>query len=229
MDNKNWFQGVSVGSADCRKCSIKDIVLFASIQHDQLDPLHPLIDDLHFAQYQSIYQRGQDDAFVYTIRKGIVKLVATSGNTHKVVRLLTVGDVVGLECLSGKAYEHTAITLDNCEICRIPAKAVLELQQSNPALCTELLNRWSKAVKAADDWLVKLHTGQARERVLNLLRYLVENSSIAPKFILPGGDDIASILSLRKETVSREIAEMKREGLLVKVDENGIEYLFFQK
>jgi hypothetical protein len=77
------------------------------------------------------------------------------------------------------------------------------------------MHKWSELVDIADDHLLYLSTGPIRTRLLNLMRILSSLSeSGETEFALPGNADCAALVAAREESVSREIAEFKRSGVL---------------
>jgi CRP-like cAMP-binding protein len=131
-----------------------------------------------------------------------------------IVRLLCQGDVVGLEAVIGEPYKHNAIVFESGELCQIPIEVIQNVQKHSPSLCHALMSRWHKSVTQADMWAIELRRGSGKERVIKLLQYLSENSKSNSEFILPSGDDIASMLCVTKETVSRVLASLKRDKIL---------------
>jgi CRP-like cAMP-binding protein len=161
----------------------------------------------------SIYHEGMLGENVYSISSGLVKLemVLPSGD-QKIVGLLSRGDVIGLESLIKMPYRHSATTLNQCELCKIPGTLINDLRKQSLTLNQDLITRWDTANRLAYEWLIKMNTGTAHERVMHLIDYLVENSDSAPEFHLPSRDDMSSMMNLTRETVSRVIAQLKREG-----------------
>lgn len=82
------------------------------------------------------------------------------------------------------------------------------------------MEKWSRALKEADDWLVDLNFGTARKRVSNLvlkMRGTLDEQTIT----LFARDDMGAMLDLKMETVSREISALVREGTLQPIDRIG--------
>ncbi len=202
------------GAEKCGHCPIRHLVLFADLQQDDFNQLHEPIHDLEIAAGNAIYKEKEDAQFVYTIRSGMVKLVRYLPNgSYRIVRLLQLGDLAGIESLSGSTYLHHAITLQDTSVCRIPVKDIEQLNFNTPNLYKQLTARWQKVQSDADIWLAELTVGHAKKRVANLLLYLSHYQS-GQYFYLPGREDIGAIVAISTETASRTIAEFKRLGYL---------------
>jgi CRP/FNR family transcriptional regulator, anaerobic regulatory protein len=98
-----------IGVADCLNCSIRQSVLFAQLQEGDFRELHRLIEQLFYAAGSTIYLSGAEGLSLFTVRKGLVKLTQDlSDGTKRIVRLLGKTDVLGVECMYGTEYQHSA-------------------------------------------------------------------------------------------------------------------------
>ena len=81
------------GTSDCRNCGIRDMVLFADLNEQDFGEIHTPIDDMVFAAEAPLYTEGETAVGVFTLRKGMVKLVrATADGRERIVRVLRPGD-----------------------------------------------------------------------------------------------------------------------------------------
>lgn len=210
------------GRADCRHCPIRTDVLFADVPDTALEHLLIPIDNLRYAQKAVIYDANTLQRHVYSLRRGAVKLLQTLENgTSRVVRVLTTGDVFGLEALLDRAYVHTAIALRNLDLCRIPVEVVHRLNSGPYPLHTELHERWQRHLDQADAFITRLSTGTSQTRMARLLLLLEGHTGVSDCFPL-SREDMGQILGVSTETASRIIAEFKRQGIVTEQD--GILY-----
>lgn len=202
------------GQADCNACQLRKSVLFSGLSEDDFGQIHEPIDQLTVEPGKFLYRASDSADFLYTIRKGIIKLVQyLPDGKQRIVRLVRTTDITGLEALLDDKYQHDAIALRTTEVCALPAPVIKRLSSSNPALHKELMNRWQKALNEADSWITQLSTGSATQRVARLLLYqLCKNTQ--DQCELPLREDIAAILGITTETASRTIADFKRQGVI---------------
>jgi CRP-like cAMP-binding protein len=201
---------------NCQHCPVRDICIFGGLADEDYAQIRSSVTDLVFAKSKTIYHQEETDDFVYMIRSGLVKLeIKLPDDTKKIVRMLAKGNVLGLERLLDQSYRHSVVALQGCGVCKIPLALVQRLRKDSASLNYNLLTKWDKSVSDADKWNVKLNTGPARQRVMHLIDFLITNSDSAPEFTLPSRSDISSILGLTKETVSRVIADLRRDGTIV--------------
>lgn len=205
-----------VGRARCSVCDVRNFVLFAGLPANTLDSLLLPIDNLHAPQHHPLYGQGEAAAHVYTIRSGLIKLrVDLPNGGQRIVRLLGPGDLIGMEALVGDPYHHSAIVMQDADLCRIPLEVVRKLDQTSPEVHRALQQRWQRSVDQADLFITSLSTGSAESRMARLLMMLLQSqTTIHTEFSLPSREDMGALLGITTETASRIMAEFKRRGLV---------------
>lgn len=205
-----------VGRSNCRSCTVRNSVLFADLSVNELDNLVAPIDNFLLEPGARVYRQADSGEHVYTIRRGLVKLEQTEEDgTARIVRLLGMGDVLGLEVLVEEPYQHTATALRRVDLCRIPVNVIDALKRSHPALNDQLARRWEDNLETADYWITRLSSGTARQRAAWLIRYLIRMTGSARDCVeLLSSADMAAAIGTTVETLSRTMAELKQNGVL---------------
>ena len=191
-------------------------MLFSDLSASELDSIVEPIDNYLLEPGTRVYEPSDGPGFVYTIRRGLVKLeqVGADGN-GRIVRLLGTGGVLGMEVLVEEPYQHTASVLQRVDLCRIPASVVHALKRNYPALNDQLARRWEDSLETADYWITRLSTGPARQRAAWLIRFLIRmGGSTRDRVELLSTADMAAAIGTTVETLSRTMAEMKQNGIL---------------
>jgi hypothetical protein len=171
-----------------------------------------------------LYDTSDQALGVFTLRKGLVKLVRVTGDgRNRVVRVLFAGDVVGLEALATGRYDSQAVALSEASLCRIPLDVIHQLGANSPRLHRKLMEKWQSALKQADDWLAELNFGTARQRVLHFIHKMHEVSGDGTVTLF-SRDDMGSMMDLKLETVSREVTALVRAGVVEPLDKQGRHY-----
>jgi len=216
------------GTSDCRNCGIRDMVLFADLNEQDFNLIHAPIDDLVYQSAQSLYDESDKAIGVFTLRKGMVKLVrVTTDGRERVVRVLFPGDVVGLEALATGRYDSQAVALSEVSLCRIPLDVIHQLGANSPRLHRKLMEKWQSALRLADDWLAELNFGTAKQRVLHFIRKMHEVSGDGSATLF-SRDDMGAMMDLKLETVSREVTALVRAGVIEPLDKLGRHYKVLQ-
>jgi CRP-like cAMP-binding protein len=209
------------GTSDCRACGIRDMVLFADLNEDDFKMIHAPVDDLEFSLGAALFHEGDVALGVFTLRKGMLKLVrSTQDGRQRIVRVLRPGDVAGLSALASARYDCDAVALTDVSVCRVPLAVIHNLQAQSSRLHQRLTEKWCSALKDADDWVVDINFGTARNRVSNFalkMRDAVDEAIVT----LFAREDMGAMMDLKMETVSREISALVREGILEPQDKHG--------
>ncbi len=162
----------------------------------------------------------QDDAeTVYRLISGTVAgYKMTLDGRRQIVAFFFPGDLVGLSL--GGAYAYAAEAIDDVTVCAIPRARLHQLATRSPALEKSLLAQFDRSFAAAQERLLLLGRKTAKERLATFLVECAERLAIP----IDGSDgcervplamsqaDIGDYLGLASETVSRALADLKRDG-----------------
>ncbi len=203
-----------VGRADCQHCDIRGSMLFSYLSESDLSGLMRPVDNLLLPAKATLYREGDAGDGIFTIRRGLVRLVHYAPNgTRRIVRLLKAGSVTGLEVLVDSRYHHTAEAVCDTDLCRIPVGVITQLESHNAAMHTALMVRWQCNLDEADAVITQLSTGGAQARAARFLLQVFNDKQPTPCHRL-SREDIAALLGITVETVSRLFADFKRKGWL---------------
>jgi CRP-like cAMP-binding protein len=89
------------------------------------------------------------------------------------------------------------------------------------------MEKWSRNLKEADDWLADLNFGTARRRVSNFVLKM-RSASDAQIVTIFAREDMGAMMDLKMETVSREVSALVREQIIEPLDKNGRVYRVLQ-
>lgn len=202
------------GTSNCSNCGIRELVLFADLTEADFELIHSPIDDLAFKQASALYLQNDVAKGIFTVRSGMIKLQRTTQDgRQRIVRVLRVGDVCGLEALATGRYDSEAIALSDVTLCRIPLEVINGLGANSSRLHLRLMQKWQQALKDADDWLADLNFGSAKQRVAQLILKMrhPDDPNLSTIF---SRDDMGAMLDLKLETVSREISRLVKENII---------------
>lgn len=218
-DHRTCINFLRKDSSDCQHCTLRGTALFADLLSPDLKDLAAPIVNGVMRRGGVIYNAGHVGDAVFTVRVGVVKLmIQRPDRGSRIVRLLGRGATLGLEALAGRPYAHTAVTLRTTSLCQIPTATVESLHNQQPRLVRGLMEKWYEQVAWADRWISILGTGTVSHRLGALVRLLADISGDPLDAIqLPPVSDISAILGVSPESVSRQMAELKRSGLLTRL------------
>ncbi len=205
------------GQGDCLACDGRENAFFAGLSPDMISSLDVDVHNTSTSSNQIFYQPGGQPDYLWVLRTGAIKLLATSWDgTQRIVRVLKAGDVAGLEALIAEDYAHTAITVGPVNACRVPLKTIKQLCMKHSDFQWELMGKLQAALRETEQWLVDLASSgvSARIRMARLLLLLRDGKSNRIHIFLR--EELGLMLGITIETASRIIAAFKRERLLVK-------------
>jgi len=213
-----------LGRSDCKHCGIRHMMMFADLQDSDFDHILEPIDNFRYAEKTMIYRQNTQDNKVYSIRRGLVKLTHSQADgSLRTVRLLGPGSLLGIESILNVPYHHTAVALQDLDVCRINTATLKRLEIENPSLNEKVMGHWEQNLSTADRWISELSSGPVRSRVLKLFRFLIELSGDKNDTLrFFGYEDMALMIGTSRETFSRIVAELKDEGILTKIKDHQI-------
>jgi len=210
---------------DCHGCPAIRRSIFSLVAGKDRAELITHFRLMSFPAKATVYHEGDREPYMHIIRAGIAKLIKTGeSGEERIVRLVRPGDAVGLERLLGDACRHTVSALTRLETCRMAVDEVTRRIDRNPELGAKLFRQWQDGLDNADLFLTEFSTGTAHARVARLLLYMTTGGG-GQNCVIPSREDMAAMLGLTTETVSRITADFKRQGLMVRDGEHCCEVL----
>ena len=217
------------GHPDCLHCPIRKIDIMAGVDVVKFGYLLKRIIRFSYSEKNLLFVEDTPARDMYVIRNGLIKLENTlTDGSSRIVRLLAKGDVVGLEAFlnSHQGYDQTAIALHKTDVCRIPHQVLKDLLKTDPDFYKSVLKQWHIQLEAANKVVVDFSTGSLKQRVASVLLMLIDraNQDKRIEIMLLPIDDVAALTGVAKESVSRVMAEFKRNKLLVKSAPNKMRF-----
>jgi CRP/FNR family transcriptional regulator len=113
------------GQGDCLACDGRENAVFTGLSPDAMSCMHVDVNNTATPSETVLYQKGSVPEYVWVLRTGAVKLLASSWEgTPRIVRVLKAGDIAGLDALLSGSYAHTAVTVGSVNACRVPLAAI---------------------------------------------------------------------------------------------------------
>lgn len=190
---------------------------------DSGEPLDPRVFDhldasvRRYPPKEVIYHAGDEPECVYYLNSGLVKLVSYLPNGQsRIVRLHNAGAWFGLGRVLDEPCEHTTIAVDEVELYQIDRRRMKRFRDEQPEVYCRLQECWYDYLRSADRWIADFSTGALKSRLARLLNFLgdIELELDRDEIKLLTCEEMAEILGTTTESVSRLLAQMKREQVL---------------
>ncbi len=169
---------------------------------------------------------------VHFIAAGCVRVVVRTPSGREVIlNEVGAGDLIGeLAAIDGAPRSANVTAVQRSRLCALPAAAFLEIVFASPPVCHRLLRRLAAWLRLRTERALEREALDVRLRLCAELLRLSRGRGGRPDDAPPGeagGDgcarvvsppppqhEIAARIGAGRETVSREMAELAREGLL---------------
>lgn len=216
----------------CEGCEIRDSALCGSLSDVELATLNKLGRRQTLARGASIMWTGEDNVLCANLVSGVLKLVATTPDgREQIVGLLYPADFVGQPYAERIDFTITALT--DSELCIFPRKPFENVLEGHARMERLLLQRTLATLSAARGLMLTLARKSAAEKVAGFLLDMelrntpsgcgAKDDDHSAPFDLPlSRGQIADVLGLTIETVSRQMTRLKGAGLITLPGGRGV-------
>ena len=205
----------------CQHCGLYQLCLPIGLNNGDFDRLDSIIKRCRkIERGEHLYRTGEAFTTVFAIRSGSVKTYATIENgQEQVTGFHLPGELLGLSAVSTHVYTDSAIALETTSVCEIPFERLEDLAAEIPGLNHQLLHLMSEEIQHDHCQLLMISKMPAEARLakflLSLSEHFGQRGFSATEFNLSmSRNDIANLLGLAVETVSRLFTHFSDEGLL---------------
>jgi len=165
---------------------------------------------------------GQTSEGFHIVLRGRVNLLrAADGGRDLILAALGPGEVFGEACAFGGATQSTAVAALQSELLRIPADALVEHLHRNPETVMRLMRLQGDKLREVEGVASSLALCDVEERLRRTLARLARRQGrrgpastgwiLAP---VPTQSELARMVGSCRETVSRTLTAMARNGLV---------------
>ncbi|RDE04973.1 Crp/Fnr family transcriptional regulator [Sphingomonas aracearum] len=207
----------------CADCAVRDRALCGSLDNGELAALNTIGQRRHVARGQAVAWAGDEAVICGNLLSGVLKLVAaTADGREQIVGLLYPADFFGTP-FSGQT-DFTIVALTDAELCIFPRAAFERMLADYRRMERLLLQRTFESLNEARGRMLVLARKSAGEKVAGFLLDMAARAGEAGCHSSPDGPvtfdlpltrgQIADVLGMTIETVSRQLTRMKMSGLI---------------
>lgn len=171
-----------------------------------------------FEAGEVLFAQGEQSTSLYSLSRGIVKISCnTSSGREQIVGIANPGNLLlGLQSLETENYQYTAVAETDVVACKIRHRGLLAEAQENSDIALRLLKALNAQLAHSRELMRVMGHKCAAAKIASFITLLIPEAERARKhFTLPfSRAEIASLLGLSEETVCRQMAKMKRSGIL---------------
>jgi CRP/FNR family transcriptional regulator, anaerobic regulatory protein len=178
----------------------------------------------------ALFLEGTRATHLYVVRVGTFKTIKTAEDGYEqVLAFGGVGEVMGFEGLCENRQPVAAIALEDSSVFAIPLNDLSSLRQQSPALDRALQTAMSRQLMRVSEMTELMAAVSSEVRLARFIAWWAARMAAhgqSPRRLLlrMSRRDIASLLGIAHETVSRSFSAFVERGLL-RVDNREIEVL----
>jgi len=216
-----------VPTGRCAVCGVRQASFCSVLSSAELQQLHAMSSQKIFEPGELIVEEDASVRQVANVLSGTIKLFKLlPDGRQQITGFLFGGDFLG-PMLSGE-YATFAEAVNRVELCMFDQDRLRERMDAWPHLERRLFEDATQTLDRALDWMLLLGRKTATERVASFFVMLADrvgekNDATAVVEVPMSRSDIADYLGLTMETVSRQISQLKRAGLLAAQGQHALE------
>lgn len=185
----------------------------------EYNELYSNSNSLNFEAGELIVKKGSPVNNIYFLKSGIVELSLDQAPTNQILSLLFNGEFIGINCVFSTAqYRFSARALTNCSIELLDKETFAKLLKENGAFSMAFIQYISWVNEGFLNWQMKLKEKNSAGALAFLISEFQKNFD-SKSFEIPlTRQEIARIIGFSKESVLKNLADFRKEGL---IDSNG--------
>ncbi|MGI9236139.1 MAG: Crp/Fnr family transcriptional regulator [Woeseiaceae bacterium] len=176
------------------------------------------VKQVNFRPGEVLFAQGQPSTSLFSLSTGLVKITSNaSDGREQIVGLGSRGKLlVGLQSMDQDHYEYTAVAATDGSACKIRHRALLKALSDHAEIGVRLISALNAQLAQSRSLMEVMGHKTAAEKIAAFILLLAPKTEVeADRFALPfSRNDIADFLGLSEETVCRQMANMKRDGVI---------------
>lgn len=201
--------------------SINKIPLFSSLDEEEIKVLEKVTKEKFFPKGCIIFQQGEAGDVLFIIVSGKVRVILTDESGREIVLSeLGVGEFFGeMAILDEDPRSAGVIAKEDTTLLMLNRKDFVQKVKEHPEIAFKLLREMSKRLRGANRMIESLAFLDVVGRITRLLLDigLKEGKKIEDKWIIfkrPPHQEIADMIGSSRETVSRVMKRLVKEGYI---------------
>ena len=210
--------------ASCETCVVRNRAICAALDAQEIGALNAIGRTRTLTPGEALIWEGDDSVLVANVIDGVLKLsTGTEDGREQIVGMVFPSDFIGRPFGSTTGHGVTALT--EATVCVFNRRDFDAFAREHPALEHKLLQRTLTELDRTRRWMLLLGRKSASEKVASFLLEMAERAaSPGCEHHEPAGEirldlpvsrqQIADVLGLTIETVSRQFTRLKGEGVI---------------
>ncbi len=210
--------------SSCDTCVVRNRAICSALDGTEIAVLSAIGRRRNLAAGESLMWEGEDSVLVANVLEGVLKLsTGTEDGREQIVGVVYPSDFIGRPF--GGTTGHGVTALTDARVCVFSRRDFDAFASEHPALEHKLLQRTLGELDRTRRWMLLLGRKSASEKVASFLIEMSERLTAVTcetvgdvrtaRFHLPfSRQQIADVLGLTIETVSRQFTRLKEQGIV---------------
>lgn len=210
--------------SSCDLCVVRNRAICSALESKELEALNAIGRRRNLAAGESLMWEGEDSILVANVIEGVLKLsTGTEDGREQIVGVVYPSDFIGRPFGSTTGHGVTALT--DARVCVFSRRDFDAFAREHPTLEHKLLQRTLGELDRTRRWMLLLGRKSASEKVASFLLEMAERlvepgckalpEETSQRIELPfSRQQIADVLGLTIETVSRQFTRLKGDGII---------------
>ncbi len=214
-----------VSTATCQHCSVRHSAVCSALTQAGLAALAARGQQRRIERGATLVQAGQPWPLCASVQRGLLKISQLgSGGQEAIVGLLWPGDFIGLPFAGQTVAAHDIVALAPVTLCVFPQAVMERTLADHPEMAQLLLARTLGELSAARGRMAALARATALARVAGFIsesarrdgacRTPAAGAAVARIELPLRRGEMADLLGLTIETVSRQVRRLERAGVI---------------
>jgi CRP/FNR family transcriptional regulator len=199
---------------------LERVPLFDGLTPAEVDQLAKVAVPRTYEAGQVVFREGDQGDTCFVVKSGAIKISREHGGRTIALAELRGGDMFGeLSMFGGEVRSATAAALEDTAAIALLAGDVRRLLAGNPEIALKMLETMADRVRATNQRLANQSFQTVAGRVAGVLLQLVdarqsEGASVSDVLVETTQADIAQLAGASRESASRFLATLERQGLV---------------
>jgi CRP/FNR family transcriptional regulator len=171
-----------------------------------------------YAKGDALFEEGEKSRCAFALRTGVVKISAFhETGREQIVGIARPGKyIVGVQSLNDERRAYTAIAETDVKACKFRHRTLLNAVANRGEVALRLIDSLTAQLAHSRKLMEVMGHKCASAKIASFINLMIPDSEHGDQpFTLPfSRSEIAGMLGLSEETVCRQMAKMKRRGIL---------------
>lgn len=166
---------------------------------------------------ETIFRKNEPSTYLYILKSGRIKLTsAMPDGREQIIGMITPSHMLGVDALNDEHYPYSATAMGRTTVCRFRHNGVFDTLKEHPSLTVRVVNDLNAKLAQTRGLIEVMGRKTAIEKIAAcfLSMQSEDESDFEESAIQLSRKELAEMLGLTEETISRVISELRRAGII---------------